>query len=70
MDSLGADTGVGGLATLVKSSVVLSVRICLIATIQRSDFQFVIPLLAVEGALRTGCGTLVARIAGDTHVCG
>ena len=70
MDSLGTDTGVGGLATLVKSPVVIAVRICLIPKVLRSDVQFFIPLLAVEGALGTGGRTLVARVAGDTHICG
>lgn len=76
VDSLVTKTGVGGLATLVERSVGWSpVRICSLplcfqspSTSNVNESVSGIPLLAVEGALRTGGRALVTRVARNTHV--
>ena len=84
VDALGANTGVGGLTTLLERSVERRhVRICN-WYIESFFFSFppnekkystscwvdrIVPLLAVVSALGTSGAALVARIPRNTHVC-
>lgn len=73
VDALGADTGVGGLTTLVERSALSrkNVSKSLSSRCSAESFTSVaIPLLAVEAPLRTGGRTLVTRVARNTHDCG
>ena len=63
MDTLGANTGVGGLTTLLESSNVL-VRM----TVLKEAIGLCIPLLAIVCALSTGGAALVTGVTGDTHI--
>ena len=56
MDALGANTGVGRLAALLESPEAM-------LDMTREAIGLCIPLLAVVCALRTGRGTLVARVS-------
>jgi hypothetical protein len=62
MDALCANTGIGGLATLLESPEAM-------LDMTRETIGLCIPLLAVVCPLRTGSGTLVARVARDTAEC-
>lgn len=62
MDALAANTGIGGLATLLESPIVMS-------DMTLEAIGLCIPLLAVVCALGTGGGALVARVSGDTAMC-
>ena len=56
MDTLSANTGIGRLATLLESPEAM-------LDMTREAIGLCIPLLAVVCALRTGRGTLVARVS-------
>jgi hypothetical protein len=62
VDTLGSDTGVGRLATLLESSVLTSILM-----FKRETIGLCIPLLAVVCALSTGGAALVTRITRDTE---
>jgi hypothetical protein len=62
MDTLSANTGIGGLATLLESPKAMS-------DMTVEAIGLCIPLLAVVCPLRTGSGALVARVSGDTVQC-
>jgi hypothetical protein len=62
MDTLSANTGIGGLATLLESPIVMS-------DMTVKAIGLCIPLLAVVCPLRTGSGALVARVSWDTAEC-
>lgn len=59
MDTLCANTSIGGLATLLESPKAM-------LDMTREAIGLCIPLLAVVCPLRTGSGTLVARVTRDT----
>lgn len=66
VDTLGADTGVGGLAALLESSVALIIRRCVLATGGIETIGLCIPLLAIVCALSTRGAALVTAVTRDT----
>lgn len=63
MDTLGANTGVGGLAALLEGSEVF-----VNMTIRTEAIGLCIPLLAIVCALSTGGAALVTGVTRDTHI--
>lgn len=68
MDSLGADTCVGGLAALLEGSVIPLSGTCVLAS-GRVAFGLCIPLLAIVCALSTSGTALVTGVTRDTVKC-
>lgn len=62
MNTLRANTGIGGLAALLESPEAM-------LDMTREAIGLCIPLLAVVCPLRTGSGALVARVTRDTARC-